>query len=461
MRNYGLPHETPEPRFGDNSVTGPCPLRKRPDHVTLASRIKPKDAASRMTHAEHNLRTSLLVLTLVGGGAWANQAAAQDVTGTQTATPAVTAVEPEQPPPASVEDRVAELEAKLESMKEDSELTKGIVEQLAKIKLSGYIQGRFEWHDDSKDGVDAANKPATTTRFLVRRGRLKATYLGQYAEFMLQIDAASSGVSLKDAEATFIEPWSGWDLRFTVGQFKVPFGYELLQSSGERQMPERARVITTLFPGERDRGFRFQLKHDWLRFYAAVINGNTVNDSLYGGNDSNAMKDFAGRVGVDFDWLVIGLSGYIGEGVGTKLGDLAAMPPTTAVLTKYTKARAGLDVQAYFDVPSVGGLALKGEAIIAKDFDAKAGAATTPFGFWAAAIQSFGTDFNLFIRADYFDPNTDKASDGTFTFGGGAQYFFSPHVKLGAIYEHPISEVAAGASDKKDDILTLQMQAMF
>ena len=171
-----------------------------------------------MTHAEHILRTSLCLLGLAAWGAWAHPALAQDVEQAQTSTPAATpAAEAEQPPAATVEDRVAELETKLESMKEDSELTKGIVEQLAKIKLSGYIQGRFEWHDDSKDGVDAANKPATTTRFLVRRGRLKATYLGQYAEFMLQLDAASSGVSLKDAEATFIEPWSGWDLRFTVG----------------------------------------------------------------------------------------------------------------------------------------------------------------------------------------------------------------------------------------------------
>ncbi len=91
-------------------------------------------------------------------------------------------------------------------------------------------------------------------RFLVRRGRLKATYTGENAEYLLQIDATGDGVVLKDAEATFVDTWTPLGLRFTMGQFKVPFGYEVLQSSSDREMPERAAVIRALFPGERDRG---------------------------------------------------------------------------------------------------------------------------------------------------------------------------------------------------------------
>ena len=110
--------------------------------------------------------------------------------------------------------------------------------------------------DDSVSGVDSSGRVTNFDRFLVRRGRLKATYAGDNAEYMLQIDATGDGVVLRDAEATFVDTWTPLGLRLTMGQFKVPFGYEVLQSSSDREMPERARVIRALFPGERDRGVR-------------------------------------------------------------------------------------------------------------------------------------------------------------------------------------------------------------
>src|SRR5262249_1648525 len=125
-----------------------------------------------------------------------------------------------------VAERLSDLENKSEAQGESIGELKAIIEQVTKLKFSGYIQGRFEWHQDSKEGVNAAGKPTDTTQFLVRRGRLKTVYEGQMAEFVLQVDASSKGVSLKDAEATFIEPWTGLGWRLTAGQFNWPFGYE-------------------------------------------------------------------------------------------------------------------------------------------------------------------------------------------------------------------------------------------
>src|SRR6185369_15157895 len=150
-------------------------------------------------------------------------------------------------------------------------------------------------------------------RFLVRRGRLKTVYAGENAEYLLQIDATGEGVTLKDAEATFIDTWSPLGIRFTLGQFKVPFGYEVLQSSADREMPERARVIRALFPDERDRGLRVTARWEWLRFMGAVVNGNFTNDAVYVALDQNRYMNTYLRLGADFDFLVFNVSYEFGE----------------------------------------------------------------------------------------------------------------------------------------------------
>lgn len=365
---------------------------------------------------------------------------------TTTATATATAAQP------ALEEKVAAVEGKTESLGEQLTALQPVVDALAKIKLSGYIQGRYENRQDSIDGLNAAGKPGTTSQFLVRRGRLKSTYAGQYAEFMLQLDAASSGVSLKDAEATLIEPWTGLGLRLTAGQFKWPFGYEVLQSSGNREMPERARVIRVLFPGERDRGVRFQGSWNVLRLSAALVNGNGTTDAIYSGNDQNGYKDLVGRLAVDLDWLVVGVSGYTGKGLATKL----ASGSTPLSIAKYTKQRIGADVQVYFDVPSVGGLALKGELISAKE-----PGDVSALGWYVLAVQNVGEHLGVFARLDSYDPDTNKDTNAITTIGGGAHWFFSGNLKGTAVYEHSITQVADGAKEPEDDILTLQLQAMF
>ena len=313
--------------------------------------------------------------------------------------------------------------------------------ELNKIQLSGYVQGRFEWHEDSLDGVNSLGKPITTTQFLVRRGRLKAVYSGELMEGVIQIDATGSGVSLKDAEATFIEPWSGLNLRFTVGQFKYPFGQEILQSSSVREMPERSRIIKTLFPGERDRGLRFQIKNSFFNLQSAVVNGNGTQDSLYGANDQNKFKDVVGRLGFDFKYVILGISGYWGQGLVSKLGDNS----------EYTKARVGADLSINTSVHVLGNLTLKAEVVRGTDFQ------SNPFGFSIIGVQNIGNSFALFSRFDKYDADLGKKNNSIDTIGGGFHYLFSNNLKGTAVYEHPISEI----SDLRDDLTTLQLQGMF
>jgi hypothetical protein len=345
---------------------------------------------------------------------------------------------------------VGELIGRLDASSEQLAALQSTVDLLSRIKLQGYAQARFEFHDDSlREGLTPAGKPGATTQFLLRRGRLKASFAGTYAELMLQIDATGKGVVLKDAEATLIEPWTGFDLRFTLGQFKWPFGYEVVQSSSLREMPERTRVVRALFPGERDRGARFLANIDLLRIGVAVVNGNGTEDSIYGAVDQNKLKDVVGRVGLDFDWLVFGASGYIGEALKTKLSE----DKTSASLSRFTKARYGADLQVYLEPfgDPLGGLALKGEIIGGKELGADV------LGFWVQVLQTFWSDLGLFVRYDRYDPDLSKADDAIDTIGGGLQYFFSGNLKATAAYEHPITQ----GMDPGDDLFIFQLQASF
>jgi hypothetical protein len=383
-----------------------------------------------------------------------------------------------------LEDRLGQLEGQLEGMAEPFSAMQSDVSSLKKVKLSGYVQGRYEWHDDANFGLEGS-KRRETNRFFVRRGRVKTTYAGNMSEFVLQIDATGDGVTLKDAEAsfvltnenTFIPSSTPWELKLTMGQFKIPFGFEVLQSSSEREMPERAKVIG-LFPGERDRGVRLQYTYDWFKVMAAVINGNFTNDADHGSFDQTSWKDVVGKVSGDFDFLVVGVSGHAGRFLKTVRPPSTAMP--VAGYERYSRLRLGADAQAYVDVPGLGGLSLRGEMIWSRDKQmdfAEVKADPTgckdadAFGWIGTAVQHIGDHLGVVVRVDQYDPTaslkdscmtkktTDAAGvDKVTNVGFGLLGYISANLKATLVYEH-LGEHEGVTKD--NDILTLQMQAKF
>jgi hypothetical protein len=398
---------------------------------------------------------------------------------------------PAQTAAPTVEDRLTDLEGKMEGLQESTAATDATVSSLKKLKFSGYVQGRYEWHDDAGAGVsnDTARAPRGTNRFLVRRARLKATYQGRLSEYVLQIDAVPEGVALRDAEASLfldenvIPSATPFELRFTVGQFKVPFGFELLQSSSDREMPERSAMIRTLFPGERDRGARIQAKYGIFRLAAALINGSAF-PALTGGPtvsigtfDQSSFKDVVGRLGADLEFLVVGASAYYGHTINiANLGAPTAMNANVGYL-RYERVRLGADAQLYFDVPAVGGLVLRGEVIWASDSNLDyAGVAKNEcrdiesLGWYATVVQNVGDHLGAVVRVDQFDRNTGIAStcdpalrnptlsDKVTTIGGGLLVHVSGNLKGTAVYEHAIEQ---GSAKRDNDVFTLQLQARF
>ena len=419
------------------------------------------------------------------------------------AQPEVALPQPEPSKPSAQEtamqEKIEALELKVAGLEETNAANQAAISSSSKLKFSGFVQGRYEWHQDSFNGANAyassgVAKATNTDRFMVRHAYLTTQYKGTNAEYLMQLDAnTKDGLGIKDVYAAFVDTWTPLNMKLSVGQFKYPFGYELLQSDADREMPERATIEKFFFDGERDRGVRLQGSYDFFNFSVALVNGTIFDGSKnlaaikdpaapypFGNNDPNEFKDWVGRLGVDFGEIVGGLSGYYGKGlyIAPPVAAVGTTPAVDAIPDSRMKYRLGADMQGYIDIPAVGGLALKGEVIYGKDTARQYhGIAADPcktsatWGFILTAVQNISGQFGVVARVDMKDTlassisdactdNTKKnaQSDRVITAGGGFLYYASANLKATVTYEHPTEQ----APNKKDnDFAMAQLQARF
>jgi hypothetical protein len=398
---------------------------------------------------------------------------------------------------SALEEKINSLEIKVAGLEESNAANQAALASASKLKFSGFVQGRYEWHQDAANGATySSSGTATNTntdRFLVRHAYLTTQYKGTNSEYVMQIDAnTKDGLGFKDVYAAFVDTWTPLNMKLSVGQFKYPFGYELLQSDAEREMPERATIEKFFFDGERDRGVRLQGGYDFFNFSVALVNGTIFDGSKnlaaskdpaspypFGNNDPNEFKDVVGRLGVDFGFVVGGLSGYYGKGLYIA-APVAATSTAAAVDAKpdsRTKVRLGADVQGYIDIPYVGGLALKGELIYGKDTArdyhgilANKCKTSATWGFILTAVQNISNDFGIVARFDGKDTlassiddscseKTKAGTDRVLTLGGGFLYYASANVKATFTYEHPMEQ--SGATQLDNDFAMAQLQTRF
>lgn len=391
------------------------------------------------------------ILTFASGAALAQE------------TPPASPPETETAATASTDERVTNTEGKVASIEEQLAEIKSALSPLTRLKFSGYIQARYQWEEAREDGTGGFS------RFTVRRGRLKAQYTGDLAQFMLQIDASPSGVGLRDAEATLFIPGTKQNMALTLGQMKWPFGYEAVQSSSEREFPERSRVIRAFLPDERDRGAKYSARVGFLRLAAGVFDGSGLNYPGFVGTDNDKEKDIIGRAGFDLKWLSGGVSGWYGHTMGKG--------PTEAYRMAHERSRLGADLQVYLDLLPVGATALKGEYIHGKTYVSNGVELLdrVASGWYALLVQNLGLENAVALRYDYFDPahgiangvaapGTDRpaATNAVGTLGATAIHYFGENMKLSVTYELPMTATADGfAKDPRDNLLTVQMQARF
>jgi hypothetical protein len=368
---------------------------------------------------------------------------------------AAAATKTEQVPPEAPADEVKppaptseELAGKLESFGEAFTEMRNVLENLNRLRITGYLQAQYVNDERSLDELSGAAATRNLDQFSVRRARLKFTYqFNPTSRFVLQPDISSSGVVLKDGYIELTEPWTTWKHTLTAGQFNWPFGFEIMYSSSSREVPERSRVVRTLFPGERDRGVMLSGLglRDRLSYRVAIVNGTGTAQSF----DFNKRKDLVGRLGYSFGAVDVGASVYRGS-------DLVGAS-TNSKGIEFDKERQGVDVQWASPIP---GLGLRGEYITGKQAPASGSTRSVSqdvSGWYFYAIQNIGTRHQLVVRADQYDADTDVNDNAVRTINPTYIFHWDAHSKVMASYEF----IKTQANDPEDNVFTLRYQYSF
>ena len=159
------------------------------------------------------------------------------------------------------------------TMEQDAQAKKEKKAWTNNIKINGYVQNRVTtmqsgdegavlWPDSTGSFGDDRSGSGGGNNFRIRRARIIFSgQVGDHLGFYIQPDFASSAGSggsnnvaqLRDAYGDiFIDKEKVH--RFRVGQSKVPFGYENLQSSSNRLALDRADATNSAVRDERDTG---------------------------------------------------------------------------------------------------------------------------------------------------------------------------------------------------------------
>ena len=301
--------------------------------------------------------------------------------------------------PDGPKERLTSLEGKVTGLEESFLETKGVVDKLKKLKISGYVQAQFQWADTQ--GVQTSKAGSTfdkgsDSKFLVRRGRLKFLYDNGLSQYVMQFDGSTAGFEIKDAYLSITEPWLKY-ISGTMGIFDRPFGYEISYSSSMRETPERSRVYQTLFPKEREIGAKlaFSAEKGIPSFFNAkvgVFNGLTPLQL-----ENDLIKDVIGRVGFEIPLRNIGMA--LDGGFSFYAGGVT----NTDTTSMGTKSWKSIDSSAW--VTKVTGRDSTGKAIItaSKKYDTL-GVSYPQHG---AAYEMDGSSFRKLIdqKGKEFDRN--------------------------------------------------------
>lgn len=160
------------------------------------------------------------------------------------------------------------------------------------LRLQGYTQARISSIIGGDDALvhDADRNIGPDTSFFVRRARI--IVLGQVSERMfvyVQSDLAGS-VPNSDDTLHFMQMRDAYadlaltrdhDFRLRIGQSKVPYSFEALQSSQNRLTPERNDAVNSAWNQERDLGLELY----WARKRERDLFVKLRNAQLRGSGD--------------------------------------------------------------------------------------------------------------------------------------------------------------------------------
>jgi hypothetical protein len=384
------------------------------------------------------------------------------------------------------------------------------------VGITGFLQADYNmWRQSSEDQVNPSTlQPINDERFLIRRARLRTTLDKTYVAGALEFDGNTvngSTARIVGAEASLKLPGEEGGpplLMGTIGLFKIPFGFELLQSDRDRLFMERSTAEQALFPGEYDVGARGAFNWRFVRMMVAVQNGDPLGERAFPGRDPNKAKDVSGRVGVDTPVtddvsLAAGFSGLWGRGFhrGTPAtkptlqwsdrNEDGAFQPNEVVTSpglaatasgSFTRFAFGADLGLSVGLPGLGRAIAYGELYMAKNLDrarviadplGPVGRDYRELGVYVAGILEIGELAAVGARWDTYNPDLDSTdpvralvpTDLSFSTLALAAELHNASGRLVLEYDHNSNhagrDAAGNPTTLKDDSVILRGQVSF
>ncbi len=383
----------------------------------------------------------------------------------------------------SLKDVIERHEGKLNALDDRVLVNESDLGKLTKIKVSGYIQAQWEHY-----GADLEKTNGYNNTFYLRRTRVKFTYEpADGVKFVLQPDFSTGNLALKDAYTVVNLPKLK-NVTLWMGQMNRP-NYDVEYSSSSRELLERARVTTSIYPGEREIGAKLEYIGIKIPVLAQVMmmNGNFTGTQA---KDVDSRKDVMARfvysvklpaagVGIDF-----GANHYFGSTLA-KTNKYVKNSDGTAdslnnVWRYLDKHWTGGEIRIYADV--LGGMSIKAEYVAGINNIPSTVASTATMaqkkaapnlynnfaGYYITLVKNIGAKNQAVARYDYYDPNTklsgDAANNALYykTWSLAWQYYLNDNIRITAQYTMPKNETnASNPSDFKDNLFTIRVQAKF
>ncbi len=321
-----------------------------------------------------------------------------------------------------LKDQLAKLESQLQEMQKQQKATEKVTARFEPLTFRGYIQMRYE--RDSSQPKDAATLTGRAREnFRLRRVRLDVR--GNPIKgilYRLQMDVAETDAEIRDA---YMELKVG-DGTFSFGHFKVPLLEEVLESSSVRWTPERARVSTALFPGERDRGIAYTWQGKGLP---------QITLGLFSGTRSTgAQHSLTSRK----SWVIrlvqpLGKQGRIWLGVMDGVGRADLDPGTPVVIGNFDRDRRVIGLL----LTPIDGLTFRGEWVDGKDIGTVAIPTAKVRGWYALLGYKLPDQpITLYAKHDQYDPNRDVPGNTFRRNALGVQYDLNKATRLNLTWEN-------------------------
>jgi hypothetical protein len=317
------------------------------------------------------------------------------------------------------------------------------------LSLTGFDQNDLTIRQSAQDQLGPSGAPLNEDRFVIRRARIKAAVERWWVAGAIEFDGNTVNgptARILDVEASLKVPPARNELplfMFTIGGFKIPFGFEIGQSDRDRLFLERSLSERALFPGEYDLGARVLGGWRSLRWMGAAMNGEPVGEK--GGfpyRDPNRAKDYMGRFGAETQlvnsvWVAGGVSALKGTGFhpGTPAtkstlqwvdrnadgalqnNEITVIPGTAAVPSQnFSRFAYGGDLRVGGTIPGLGATVVYAEFYFANNLDRAIlpadpvafGRDYREVGYYFAITQDLGSHAAAGVRYDFYDPDADS-----------------------------------------------------